>query len=186
VGYLTIPIFQSPRAQWEIHCLFLTHVAAVCIAMLIFPKQKCLLGKILIVSVAVFFQLGSSTPVQRLPTDLSPNFNELHFLKRSTSSDPSCPEGWLCEQQGCPGNAVCPSGQVCIDFEGTPACAPTGASWCALNQNSLQAVECNGGICWYDKLLNLRFPVLDALQEILQANFNSVMEIATRQMLYAA
>jgi hypothetical protein len=92
-----------------------------------------------------------ASPVQIERPGWSNRFNDLQFLKRSTSNDASCPAGWLCEQQSCPANALCPSGEVCVDFEGTPACAPSGASWCALNPSTLQAVECVNGICWYVK-----------------------------------
>lgn len=76
------------------------------------------------------------------------NFHNPRSLKRGISKDPSCPDGWLCQQQSC-GNVACPTGEVCINFEGTYACAPTGLQWCALNPNTLQAVECQDGICWY-------------------------------------
>jgi hypothetical protein len=92
-----------------------------------------------------------ASPLQIKRPGWSNNFNDLQLLKRSTSSDASCPAGWLCEQQNCPANVICPTGEICVDFEGTPACAPSGTSWCALNPNTLQAVKCVNGICWYVK-----------------------------------
>jgi hypothetical protein len=91
----------------------------------------------------------------------SNNFNDLKSLRRSTSSDASCPAGWLCEQQGCPANVRCPDGETCVNFEGTPVCAPSGTSWCALNPSTLQAVECVNGLCWYVKSL-----IIDAMPPI--------------------
>ncbi|PVH72962.1 hypothetical protein DL98DRAFT_608767 [Cadophora sp. DSE1049] len=88
-----------------------------------------------------------ASPLQVDRPGMSNHFNELQFLKRATSQDPSCPAGWLCEQQSCPANVVCSSGEICVNFEGTPACAPSGASWCALNPNTFQAVECVNGVC---------------------------------------
>jgi len=90
-----------------------------------------------------------ASPLQLERRGWSKNLNELQFLKRTTSNDASCPAGWLCEQQSCPGNVFCPTSQVCVDFEGTPTCAPSGTSWCALNPSTLQAVKCGNGICWY-------------------------------------
>jgi hypothetical protein len=70
-------------------------------------------------------------------------------LKRSTSQDASCPTGFLCIQDTCPGGVVCPPGLDCINFEGTSACVPQGTTWCALNPDSYEAVGCvNGGTCW--------------------------------------
>lgn len=73
--------------------------------------------------------------------------NGLPLSSRGISGDASCPDGWLCQQQIC--NLACPAGEICIQFEGTAACAPAKSQWCALNPNTFQAVECQDGICWY-------------------------------------
>ncbi|KAK0638973.1 hypothetical protein B0T16DRAFT_462686 [Cercophora newfieldiana] len=75
-----------------------------------------------------------------------------HVEKRATSSDPSCPEGFVCEadRQQCPVETVCAQGSVCTNFGGALACAPVIAdlSWCALHPDTFEAVTCpNGGRC---------------------------------------
>jgi hypothetical protein len=79
-------------------------------------------------------------------------------LKRATSADPSCPAGYLCNQEPCPSSAICPTGEMCVNFEGTLACVPQGSSWCAVNPDSFQGVGCWNGICWYD-LASSRSPL---------------------------
>jgi hypothetical protein len=68
---------------------------------------------------------------------------------RFTSQDPSCPEGFLCDQQECPADVICPAGQVCVNFEGTIACGPSDLQWCALNPTTFEGVGCEDGTCWY-------------------------------------
>src|SRR4051812_41529498 len=76
--------------------------------------------------------------------------SSLQNLDRRASADPSCPSGFLCNQQSCPSGTICPGGETCISFEGTLACAPAGTSWCALNPTSFEGVGCIGeGTCWY-------------------------------------
>ncbi|KAH8812238.1 WSC domain-containing protein [Xylogone sp. PMI_703] len=82
-----------------------------------------------------------------LSRELNLNNNLPHIFSRATSRDPSCPNGFLCEQQGCDGNIICPEGQICFNFEGTVACGDPGLTICALNPNTLEAVGCNGGTC---------------------------------------
>ncbi|KAL7940247.1 hypothetical protein V8C42DRAFT_338118 [Trichoderma barbatum] len=67
--------------------------------------------------------------------------------ERAVSQDPSCPAGFLCRQHNCPAGIVCPSGQNCIDFEGTLACGSPELQWCAVNPTTLEAVGCDGGVC---------------------------------------
>ncbi|KAL4877591.1 hypothetical protein BJY04DRAFT_230551 [Aspergillus karnatakaensis] len=67
--------------------------------------------------------------------------------RATTSEDPSCPDGFFCKQSNCPDDVKCPSGEVCINFEGNFACAPPGLNWCALNPTSLEAVGCESGLC---------------------------------------
>ncbi|RAK74413.1 uncharacterized protein BO72DRAFT_515847 [Aspergillus fijiensis CBS 313.89] len=70
------------------------------------------------------------------------------IVRRATSSaDPSCPDGFFCQQSDCPSDVVCPSGETCINFEGNYACAPPGLQWCALNPTTLQGVGCDSGLC---------------------------------------
>ncbi|KAL1849441.1 hypothetical protein VTK73DRAFT_9873 [Phialemonium thermophilum] len=70
------------------------------------------------------------------------------LLARSVSEDPSCPPGFLCVRDACPSGVVCPTGEECVNFEGTLACAPPGRTWCALHPGSLEAVGCSpGGVC---------------------------------------
>ncbi|KAK3314553.1 hypothetical protein B0H66DRAFT_627134 [Apodospora peruviana] len=45
-------------------------------------------------------------------------------LSRRASSDPSCPDGYLCGQQACPAGVICADGDSCFSFEGTLACGP--------------------------------------------------------------
>ncbi|KAH6694937.1 hypothetical protein BKA61DRAFT_741936 [Leptodontidium sp. MPI-SDFR-AT-0119] len=111
------------------------------------------LDNVCLVILSVLY-LCLASPLQVERPGISNHFNELQFLKRATSQDPSCPAGWLCEQQSCPGDVVCSSGEICVEFEGTPACAPAGASWCALNPNTFQAVECINGICCHGNCYN--------------------------------
>ena len=94
-----------------------------------------------------FLSVGTAT--HHIPARLSrPIFAPATF-KRATSQDPSCPTGFLCEQEPCPSSAVCPSGEMCLNFEGTLACVPQDSSWCALNPDSFQGVGCWNGICWF-------------------------------------
>jgi hypothetical protein len=94
-----------------------------------------------------------------LPTVYSAQFHALNtpfyqgpsLLKRAASQDPSCPPGFLCDQQECPAGVLCPDGESCVNFEGTIACAPKAPQWCALNPSNLQGVGCaagEDGICW--------------------------------------
>ncbi|KAL5332144.1 hypothetical protein BJX70DRAFT_385026 [Aspergillus crustosus] len=65
----------------------------------------------------------------------------------TSSSDPSCPDGFLCEQSDCPDDVICPKGDECVNFEGHYACAPPKVIFCALNPSNLEAVGCDSGIC---------------------------------------
>ncbi|KAL5332274.1 hypothetical protein BJX70DRAFT_404762 [Aspergillus crustosus] len=67
--------------------------------------------------------------------------------RADTSSDPSCPDGFFCEQSECPDDVICPEGGECINFEGYYACAPPKVMFCALNPSNLEAVGCDSGIC---------------------------------------
>jgi hypothetical protein len=71
--------------------------------------------------------------------------------KRASSSDSSCPQGFLCEadRRTCASGIQCPTDEVCVNFGGTPACAPSGTQldWCALNPDTFEAVGCDGGTC---------------------------------------
>ncbi|KAG4439039.1 hypothetical protein IFR05_005467 [Cadophora sp. M221] len=103
------------------------------------PMFLHLLFLVVIVCVAAPAQFGEPF--------LSSNASLLS-LKRSTSQDPSCPSGFLCEQTACPANVVCPSGERCVNFEGTLGCVPNaGLSFCAINPESRLAVGCNQGVC---------------------------------------
>ncbi|KAK0609404.1 hypothetical protein B0T14DRAFT_596023 [Immersiella caudata] len=75
------------------------------------------------------------------------NRARLHNLKRGISSDPSCPDNFLCVEEACVGSVVCPAGYRCINFEGNNACAPIRSQFCALNPTTLVGVGCWGGIC---------------------------------------
>ncbi|KAK0634130.1 peptidase S8/S53 domain-containing protein [Immersiella caudata] len=75
-----------------------------------------------------------------------------HIVRRATSSDPSCLQGFVCEtdRQQCPAGTVCPPDTVCVSFGGALACAPASAdlSWCALHPDTFEAVACpDGGRC---------------------------------------
>ncbi|KAH6710677.1 hypothetical protein BKA61DRAFT_694333 [Leptodontidium sp. MPI-SDFR-AT-0119] len=88
-----------------------------------------------------------AAPAQFIEPLLASNASLLN-LKRSTSQDPSCPSGFLCEQTACPANVVCPTGERCVNFEGTLGCVPNaGLSFCAINPTNRQAVGCNQGVC---------------------------------------
>lgn len=84
-----------------------------------------------------------------IPSRLSRPLYAPATLKRATSQDPSCPAGFLCVQEPCPGSAICPSGEMCLNFEGTLACVPLGSSFCALNPDSFEGVGCWNGMCWF-------------------------------------
>lgn len=91
--------------------------------------------------------LGSAAP-QALKR---PFYQGPALLRRSTSQDPSCPEGFLCVQQTCPAGVICAAGESCVDFEGTLACAPSAPQWCALDPTTFEGVGCQAGIdgiCW--------------------------------------
>jgi len=71
-------------------------------------------------------------------------------LAPRASRDPACPEGYLCGHDSCSSNIECPGGTVCINLEGTAACAPPGLQWCALNPSTFEAVGCSvNNKCWY-------------------------------------
>ena len=71
-------------------------------------------------------------------------------LEPRASRDPACPDGYLCGQDSCSSNVKCPEGTVCINLEGSAACAPPGLQWCALNPSTFEAVGCSvNNICWY-------------------------------------
>ncbi|RAH81716.1 hypothetical protein BO86DRAFT_399552 [Aspergillus japonicus CBS 114.51] len=97
-------------------------------------------------AVALLYALGlvATSAASPLRAPLSAPKN----ARRATSSaDPSCPDGFLCQQSDCPSDVVCPSGETCINFEGNYACAPPGLQWCALNPTTLQGVGCDSGLC---------------------------------------
>ncbi len=72
------------------------------------------------------------------------------LLRRATSQDPSCPDGFLCIQEACPSGVICPSGMGCFNFEGTIACGFKNQQVCSLNPMTLEAVGCeNDRICWW-------------------------------------
>ncbi|KAK4446235.1 hypothetical protein QBC34DRAFT_428303 [Podospora aff. communis PSN243] len=75
------------------------------------------------------------------------NRARLHNLKRGISSNPSCPNDFLCETQPCLGTVLCPAGYRCINFEGNSACAPVGAQVCAMNPTIFSGVGCWAGMC---------------------------------------
>ncbi|KAJ0417535.1 hypothetical protein BJY00DRAFT_303404 [Aspergillus carlsbadensis] len=83
----------------------------------------------------------AATPLRR-PLSVPKN-----LPRAALSSDPSCPDGYFCQQESCPGDVECPSGEECLNFEGHFACAPQGLKWCALNPSSLEAVGCGSGSC---------------------------------------
>ncbi|CEJ82138.1 hypothetical protein VHEMI02223 [[Torrubiella] hemipterigena] len=72
--------------------------------------------------------------------------NTASLSSRGISKDPSCPDGWFCEQKGC--DLTCAAGDVCVSFEGTASCAPAGKKWCSFNPNTFEAVQCGtDGVC---------------------------------------
>lgn len=72
---------------------------------------------------------------------------------RAPSSDPSCPEGFLCGSSPCPTtpSPPCDGGplEVCIRFESSvSACGPSWLKWCALDPQTFEAVACPPeGVC---------------------------------------
>ncbi|KAF3920067.1 hypothetical protein AA313_de0200233 [Arthrobotrys entomopaga] len=102
-------------------------------------------GLLLLIVSAIWLVVGSASPTRMNPP-LSLG-NATPPVRRATSQDPSCPVGWLCVKQSCPGEVVCASGESCINFEGVIACAPTGSSWCAINPTTYQGVGCASGNC---------------------------------------
>jgi len=73
-------------------------------------------------------------------------------LTPRASTDPACPDGYLCGQESCSSGVECPIGTNCIAFGsglGTAACAPLGKRYCALETSTFLAVECPVDmICW--------------------------------------
>lgn len=73
------------------------------------------------------------------------------MVKRATTSDPSCPQGFICEGDlmSCPTGTICPADTACVNFGGALACAPavSGLSWCAINPDTYEAVACPDGRC---------------------------------------
>lgn len=67
--------------------------------------------------------------------------------RRGISADPSCPDGFLCNELDCPSGINCPVGSHCVNFEGAITCAPDELGICALNPTTYEAV---GGVgqCW--------------------------------------
>lgn len=104
-------------------------------------------GAVLIAAIILPFL--NLTAAHHIPSRLSRPIYAPETLKRATSQDPSCPAGFLCVQQPCPSSAICASGEMCLNFEGTLACVPQGSSWCALNPSSYEGVGCWDGMCWY-------------------------------------
>ncbi|KAK3308376.1 uncharacterized protein B0T15DRAFT_106596 [Chaetomium strumarium] len=107
--------------------------------------------------VAVLLSLLSIGAAHHIPARLSRPIFAPDTLKRATSQDPSCPDGFLCLQQPCPSSAICAAGEMCLNFEGTLACVPQGASFCALNPSSFEGVGCWNGMCWFVPLVPLMF-----------------------------
>lgn len=70
------------------------------------------------------------------------------LFARSTSQDPSCPNGFLCVLEDCPVGLKCQPGDSCVNFEGTSACVTSSLQLCAINPTTFEAVGCNGGQCW--------------------------------------
>ncbi|KAL5337978.1 hypothetical protein BJX70DRAFT_399072 [Aspergillus crustosus] len=85
--------------------------------------------------------ISSASPL-RLPVSVPKN-----LPRAETSSDPSCPDGFFCEQSDCPDDVVCPEGEQCVNFEGHYACAPPEVTFCALNPSDLEVVGCDSGLC---------------------------------------
>lgn len=89
---------------------------------------------------------------QRLPSQGLASVGLLVFFLASVdlvgAKDASCPSGYLCQQQACPSGVKCQAGEVCIDFEGSLACAPPEITVCALKPGTLEAVTCEDGTCW--------------------------------------
>ncbi|KAH8810884.1 hypothetical protein F5884DRAFT_897418 [Xylogone sp. PMI_703] len=102
-------------------------------------------------SVLAFSLLSNAAPTFNftvLDSDGLPMLRPAGLLARATSQDPSCPAGFLCNKQSCPGNIICPEGEVCINFEGVSACMDPGLQLCAFNPSTFQAVGCaNNGVC---------------------------------------
>jgi hypothetical protein len=73
-------------------------------------------------------------------------------LTPRASTDPACPDGYLCGQESCSSDFECPIGTNCIAFGsgvGTAACAPLGKRFCALETSTFLAVECPVDmLCW--------------------------------------
>ncbi|KAK4090732.1 hypothetical protein Purlil1_4868 [Purpureocillium lilacinum] len=88
---------------------------------------------------------------QRLPSQGLASVGLLVFFLASVdlvgAKDASCPSGYLCQQQACPSGVKCQAGEVCIDFEGSLACAPPEITVCALKPGTLEAVTCEDGTC---------------------------------------
>ncbi|KAF2111869.1 hypothetical protein BDV96DRAFT_602899 [Lophiotrema nucula] len=96
------------------------------------------------------FSACAASPVGQInrPLWIRSDVGLMSPLEKRGSSDPSCPDGWLCVQGDCPAGVVCPAGETCINFEGTIGCVPAGSSWCSINPNTYQGVGCwNDSVC---------------------------------------
>ncbi|KAJ4288360.1 hypothetical protein N0V88_007399 [Collariella sp. IMI 366227] len=109
--------------------------------------------------VLILLSCLSFSAAHHIPTRLSRPLFAPGTFKRATSSDPSCPAGFLCEQEPCPGSAICSVGEMCLNFEGTFACVPEGSS-CHGQCYAQNAVCCDnpGTKCTLGKACNVCNP----------------------------
>ncbi|RAK78058.1 WSC domain-containing protein [Aspergillus fijiensis CBS 313.89] len=90
----------------------------------------------------------TTTPV------IQPSATGSHLsIRDSVSSDPSCPDGWLCDPTSCSMN--CAAGTECQSFEGVQFCTTTNwrycaaeslgsGSWALYGVNSVTSICCHG------------------------------------------
>jgi hypothetical protein len=93
---------------------------------------------------------GFITPARGIDTASAKSVDKItsSLSSRSTSQDPSCPQGFLCIQEACPISVICGPGETCINFEGTLACVQPGLEWCAINPSTFEGVGCASALCW--------------------------------------
>jgi hypothetical protein len=108
------------------------------------------LGFLFLDKLAVGYSIADHGLLPSISIPEEPIGSSSRLVKRvTTSSDPSCPEGYLCVLDDCPIDLRCSEGNHCVNFEGTLRCLPDSGTWCALDlANGVMFGGVGQGICW--------------------------------------